>query len=161
MKKKFPLIMFLVILFLYSCRKKPVAVPVVPASEFINLSLNGVNYSWTSKDSLYGARVNAGNGQFYTKILGATHWNVTPMKLIDLNFGNGAVATGNYPGQVSISINTVVASYATTGNTVTTNVTEYGATGNYITGTVSGQIIQLSSGTNFPFTCDFRVKRIM
>ncbi len=161
MKKKFLLMTFLLVLFLYSCRKKPDVVPVTPATEFINLSFNGVNYSWTAKDSLYGARVNSGNGQFYTKILGATHWNITPLKLIDLGFGNGTVAAGSYPCNVSISLNTVTASYSTSGNPATTNVTEYGTTGNYIAGTVSGQIVQLSSGANFPFTCSYRVKRIM
>ena len=161
LKKIFSLILFLVILFLYSCRKKPDAIPVVPAGEFINLTLNGVNHSWTSKDSLYGARVNSGNGQFYTRILGATRWNITPLKLIDLNFGNGTVAIGNYPINVSISINTVIASYVTQGNTVTTNVTEYGTVGNYISGTASGQIRETSSGTYFSFSCSYRVKRIM
>ena len=60
LKKSISLIMFLGILFLYSCRKKPDAVPVVPvvpANEFIDLTLNGVNYSWKNTDSLYGARV--------------------------------------------------------------------------------------------------------
>ena len=161
MKKNFSLILFLVILFQYSCRKKPDAVPVVPASEFINLTLNGVNYSWASTDSLYGARVNSGNGQFYTKILGATHWNITPLKLIDLNFGNGTVAIGAYPSNVSISINTIIASYVTSGNTATANVTEYGTVGNYIGGTAAGQIMQLSSGTFFTFSCSYRVKRII
>ena len=78
--------------------------------------------------------------------------------MIDLNFGNDTVAIGNYPVSVSISINTVIASYATAGNTATTNVTEYGTAGKYIAGTVSGQIIQLSSGTNFSFTGSYRVK---
>ena len=155
--------MFLVILFLYSCRKKPDAVPIIPsvsASQFINLTLNGINYSWTSTDSLYGLRANSGNGQFYTIILGATHWNVNPLKLINLNFGDGTVSIGDYPINVSISINTIPASYTTTGNTATTNVTEYGTAGNYIAGTASGQIKQLSSGTYFSFSCSYRVKRI-
>ena len=162
MKKKFSLIMFLVILFLYACHKKPVAAPVpVPANEFVNLTLNGVDYSWKSTDSLYGMRVNAGNGQFYTKILGATRWNISPLKLIDLSFGDGNVAIGTYPINVSVFINNVPASYVTSSNTATTNVTEYGTTGNYIAGTASGQIVQISSGASVSFSCSYRVKRIM
>ena len=65
MKRNYPLIMFLVILFLYSCRKKPDAPPIVPADEFLTFTLNGVNYSWSAKDSLYGARVSSGNGHEY------------------------------------------------------------------------------------------------
>jgi hypothetical protein len=129
-------------------------------NQFISLTLNGVDYSWTSTDSLYGARVNSGNGQFYTKILGATHWNITPLKIIDFNFGNGTVAIGNYSINVSISINTIIASYVTSGNTATTNVTEYGIVGGYISGTASGQINELNSTTNIPFTMAYRVKRI-
>jgi len=158
MKKSYIIIMLLCILGLHSCHKNH---DTVSDSEYINLTLKGINYSWTNIDSLYGARVNSGSGQFYTKILGATHWNTTPIKVIDLDFGNGSVASGDYPADIAISINTITYSYSASGNTASTIVTEYGTLGNYITGTASGQIRELSSGTYFTFSCSYRVKRIL
>lgn len=113
-------------------------------SEYINLTLNGLNYSWALPDSVSAQRVDSG-GVFNTIVLGSS--GDTSTKSIFFVIVNDKASPGNYTfnnGSVNISSVQYSLSYTTT------TVTEYGIVGGYITGTASGS----------NFTCSYRVRRI-
>ncbi len=113
-------------------------------SEYINLTLNGLNYSWALPDSLSAQRVDSG-GVFNTIVLGTSADTAT--KSIFFVIGNDNASTGNYTfNNGSVNISSAQYSLSST----TTNVTEYGTVGGYITGTASGS----------NFTCSYRVRRV-
>ncbi|MBI2730285.1 MAG: PKD domain-containing protein [Sphingobacteriales bacterium] len=139
-----------------------------PANDtYINLTLNGINYSWSLSDSIYAKRVADTSGSFYTYIQGGGDPWVNRLKSISLN-----IKTGNntVPGNYSVTIlstlkDTTYTSSFTNHYSLTTNVTEYGTVNGYITGTASGDMtFYAGSGTSnpfiIPFSCSYRVQRI-
>ena len=128
--------------------------PVASDSEYINLNINGTNYSWASPDHL-GALL-AGAGQ--TTVEGSS------VNFINLYFNN---YNGTYPGgefeiSISATINNITYSTPTGSNnrSTTTITSDYANVGDYVTGTASGQVTGSDPNTPLPFSLNFKVKRI-
>jgi len=126
-----------------------------PDSSFINLTMNGTTYSWTYPDSvsaLHSIFVDTSGGGLinHTQVQGGAG-----QKYINFFIDNDNALPGNY----NIALNLALSSTAYFSNGATTAVTEYGAIGGYISGTSLGQVTQLDSTTNIPFTMSYRVRR--
>lgn len=143
-----------------------IEIPAVSDSQYIKVTLSGVDYLWTPADSITGARVDTSG--FYMEIDGGMQESgfFNPQKSISLWFLSDDTAPGNYlVNTLNITLNyTNYASYGgSTTDTLYTNVTQYEGVGGYISGTTSGQLIQQGGPTNIPnipFTMSYRVKRI-
>ncbi|WP_276501440.1 PKD domain-containing protein [Terrimonas pollutisoli] len=124
---------------------------------YINLTLNGTNYSWAPPDRISGSYIvyySGGTLLKQTNIEGYKNGNAAG---IYIKNGN-ATSPGNYNGSVGFEINGKF--YAHNGF-ITTPVTEYGAVGGYITGSASGQVFANSdTATKFPFSLQYKVTRI-
>jgi PKD repeat protein len=125
---------------------------------YINLTLNGINYSWAPPDPIreiyIGVTDSSGGGSKYTYIDGNKNGNSAY-----INIMNGNVTLpGNYNGEVGFYINDKAYSH---NGFIPTTVTEYGVVGGYIIGAVSGQVFEKSDTTiTFPFSLQYRVTRI-
>lgn len=121
---------------------------------YINLTLNGTNYSWAPPDLISASYIYPGGILAQTKIDAFKNGNATG---IFIKNGN-ATTPGNYNGSFQFVIDGK--SYAHNGF-ITTPVTEYGAVGGYITGSASGQVFAVSdTATKFPFSVQYKVTRV-
>jgi len=134
---------------------------------YINLTVNGISYSWPGPgDSVNATRVADTTGTFYTHIQIGSPF--TPgIKSIVLNIYTGNnTSPGSYPASVLTTLNDTTYTSSFTGqSTVTTNLTEYGMVNGYITGTVSGNLaLWNGSGSSnpviVPFSCSYRARRM-
>ena len=121
-------------------------------NQFINLTLNGVNYSWYYSSSS-GSRVDS-----TTSIIGG---RTDSLPYVVGTIFSGNTSPGNYIFRLYTIINNNVA-YNTWYNNPNTVVTEYGAVGGYISGTASGWVknFPVATSDSFPFSYSYRVKRI-
>ena len=125
---------------------------------YINLALNGINYSWAPPDPIleqYIVYTNSSGGTSkYTYIEGQKNGNNA---FINIENGN-ATLPGNYNGSVGFAINGKAYSH---NGFITTTVTGYGAVGGYIIGSASGQVFEKSdTATMIPFSLQYKVTRI-
>jgi PKD repeat protein len=127
---------------------------------YINLTLNGTNYSWAPPDPIseqYIGNTNtdsSGGTSKYTYIEGQKNGNSA---FINIENGN-ATLPGNYNGSVGFYINGKAYSH---NDFITTTVTEYGAVGGYIIGSASGKVFEKSdTATKIPFSLLYKVTRI-
>ncbi len=144
-----------------------IEITAVSDSQYIKVTLSGVDYLWAPADSITGARIDTSGSNFMVITGGMQESGFfSPQKSISLWFLSNDTAPGNYPvNTLSITLDyTVYASYGgNTTDTLNTNVTEYGLVGGYVSGTTSGQLIQQGTSANIPnipFTISYRVKRI-
>ena len=133
-----------------------IAVTVTPFNciadnQFITLTLNGVDYSWAPPDNLSGGIHTDTSGGYNSTLIQANSVNSIYFYILNDNAS---------PGTYNTSLNVVIHSISYPNNNETTTVTEYGAVGEYISGTASGQLKEIDSTTNIPFTMAYRVKRI-
>jgi len=120
-------------------------------SSHIYFDMNGTTYSWVYPDSCSGQHVDTTGGAGNETLIQAQNQNGLYMYIINDN-----ASTGTYNATLSANING--RSYP--GNAITTTITEYGSVGGYISGTATGQIKELDSTTNIPFSVSYRVKRL-
>jgi PKD repeat protein len=135
---------------------------------YINLTLNGIDYSWTSSNYLLrGQRSYDTGSNSYTLISSDTLPVGFPKFRLSLtihhdNASAGNIPPGNYPCSVYTVINDTA--YSTYLTNLATNVTQYESAGGYITGSSTGWIKYNQNGLpttdSFPFTCTYRVVRI-
>jgi hypothetical protein len=116
-------------------------------SQYIKLIMNGANYSWAPPNSLNGSHTDTAN---HTLITGQ---NANSIYFYILNDDAS-------PGNYNITLSAIINGKSYPDNNATTIVTEYGAVGSYITGIASGQLNEVDSTANIPFTMTYRVKRI-
>jgi len=113
---------------------------------YINLTLDGITYSWAYPDiTAYHSVDSAG-----TYIYGPGSGN----SWISFYTLNENASPGNYNINLSATLNGI--SYQS--DSATTTITEYGAPGGNIVGTASGQLRQNSTGSS-PFSMSYRIKR--
>jgi len=125
---------------------------------YINLTLNGINYSWAPPDPIreiyIGDTDSSGGGSKYTYIDGNKNGNSAYINIMNGN----ATLPGNYNGEVGFYINDKAYSH---NGFILTTVTEYGLVGGYIIGSASGQVFEKSDTTiTFPFSLQYKVTRI-
>ena len=136
---------------------------------YINLTLNGVSYSWTPPNYEFnGYRSDSGSPTQYTYIRTDTAGGLTTPRFrihISINHDNalpGNIPPGNYPFVLTTQLDGVV--YDTYNNNSVTNVTQYESAGGYITGSATGwvkkYIYPTHSTDSLPFTCTYRVLRL-
>lgn len=123
---------------------------------YINLTLNGTNYSW-APSVISGKYVidsaSSGGLRKYTLLEGQD------AKYIGFSFENGnTILPGNYNVYIGFIINGKSYSH---NDLITTTVTEYGAVGGYIIGSASGQVFEKSdTATKIPFSMQYKVTRM-
>jgi len=115
-------------------------------TQFIYMTVNGVNYSWTNppNDFLY----------YTTDILATDHANHTIE--LQLYAGNGITATGQYQAYPVLSVPGTHYGYSTP---IQLNVTGYGAVNENITGTISGNMKDTLLNASVPVTGSFKILR--
>ncbi len=123
---------------------------IVDSSQYIRLTLNGTNYSWSPSDS-DGVHADYMDFDALTGITGGSA-NYYYFKGQIVN--NNSTSAGNYPFILKLIINGIFYSTDKTDNRNQANVTEYGPVGGYIKGAASGWIGSSS------FTCTYKVLRI-
>ena len=123
---------------------------IVDTSQYIRLTLNGTNYSWSPSDS-DGVHAHYMDFDALTGITGG-HADYKYFKGQIVN--NNSTSVGNYPFILKLMINGIFYSSDKTDNRNKANVTEYGPVGGYIIGSASGWI-----GSS-PFTCTYKLIRI-
>ena len=123
---------------------------IVDTSQYIRLTLNGTNYSWSPSDS---DGVNASYMQF-DAITGITGGHA------DYNYfkgqigNNNSTSAGDYPFILKLMINRIFYSSDKNDSRNKANVTEYGPVGGYIKGSASGWI-----GSS-AYNCTYKLIRI-
>jgi hypothetical protein len=134
---------------------------IVDTSQYIRLTLNGSNYSWSPSDSdgidvqylepydapLHDATIiRGGNTSYYFKgKIG----------------NNSSHSVGSYPFILLAVINGTNYGTVYPGNNPLANVTENGPVGGYVKGSASGWIKSNPADSSaFPFTCTYKVIRI-
>jgi hypothetical protein len=134
---------------------------IVDTSQYIRLTLNGVNYSWSPSDSdgidvqylepydppLHDATIlRGGNSSYYFKgKIG----------------NNSSHSIGNYPFVLLAVINGKNYGTVYPNNNPQANVVENGPVGGYVKGSASGWIKSNPADSSaFPFTCTYKVIRI-
>ena len=135
---------------------------------YINLTLNGVDYSWTpSNYVLSGKRSYDTGSNSYTLISTDTLPIIFPSFSFALtihhdNASPGNIPAGNYPFSLYTVINGEAYNTYLISSNPETNVTQYESAGGYITGSATGWIKKFPIATtdSFPFTCTYRVVRI-
>jgi len=123
---------------------------IVDTSQYIRLTLNGTNYSWSPSDS---DGVHADYMDF-DAITGITGGSADYYYFKGQIVNNNSTSTGKYPFILKLIINATFYSTDQTDNRNQANVTEYGPVGGYIKGSASGWI------GSFPFTCTYKLIRI-
>ncbi len=128
---------------------------IVDTSQYIRLSVNGINYSWTPADS-------GGIDVQYHEPYDAFH-DATILRGGEMNnyfkgkiINNSSHSVGNYPFILLAVLNGK--NYSTVNNPQAT-VTEYGPVGGYVKGSASGWIKSADSSA-VAFTCSYKVIRI-
>ncbi|MBI1780320.1 MAG: hypothetical protein HYR66_02980, partial [Sphingobacteriales bacterium] len=123
------------------------------STQYINLTLNGVNYSW------YYASTSGSHGDTTTSIIGG--------RTDSLPYVQGVIWSANTsPGNYTFSLYTIInntTSYNTyVQDNLNTEVTQYGGVGQYINGSASGWVKNFPVATtdSFPFSINYRVRRI-
>ena len=135
---------------------------------YINLTLNGVDYSWTPSNYLLaGERSIDGGSNSITLIHADTLPVIFPKFRLSLTIHHDNASAGNIPpGDYPCSLYTVIndTAYSTYLSNPATNVSQYESAGGYITGAATGWIKynqnNLPTTDSFPFTCTYRVVRI-
>ncbi|HEU5166807.1 MAG TPA: hypothetical protein VFU29_14760 [Chitinophagaceae bacterium] len=124
---------------------------VIDSGQYIRLTLNGTNYSWSPSDS---DGVHADNMDFdgLTGITGGSAIYNYYFKGQIIN--NKTSSAGNYPFILKLLINGIFYSSDKTDNRNQAIVTEYGPVGSYIKGSASGWI------GSFAYTCTYKLIRI-
>ena len=121
----------------------------VADSIYINLTLNGTNYSWLRPyDSIDVYHVDTSNHTLIQATAGVS-------ESIYFYILNDNASAGSY----NITLSAVLNGVSYPNNSATTTITEYGAPGGFIIGTASGQMKAEGSTTFIPFTMSYRVKR--
>jgi hypothetical protein len=118
----------------------------VTYTQFITMSVNGVNYSWTNPpdEFLY----------YSTLILATDHVDRTVE--FQLYTGNGISAPGQYQAYPDLS---VPGTNFSTSTPIQLNVTGYGAINGNITGTISGNMKDTLLNATYPVTGSFKILR--
>ena len=147
----------------------------VDTSQYIRLTINGNNYSWSLPNyAFFGYnRTNDPSGplpqtEIYSDTLGK---NPAFTIALFIRHGFDSTSSGNTTiGNRLFNFHAVLngADYNTsyTNNNPQTNVTEYGPVGGYITGSASGSVFRYYPATGLdinnpiPFTCTYKVLRI-
>jgi hypothetical protein len=129
----------------------------VPPTQFINLTLNGVNYSWKSgTDSILFEQLDSPT-HYITILEGGVS---TPTKNIILEIDHSNDSSGSYTFYyLHLSVNgNVYNSNFGVNTSVTTDITQYGGYPvEYIIGTTSGQFSDIGISPNMPFTISYQV----
>lgn len=123
---------------------------IVDSSQYIRLTLDGTNYSWSPSDS---DGVHADYMDF-DSITGITGGYADYYYFKGLIVNNNSTSIGNYPFILKLIINGIFYSTNYPDNRNQAIVTEYGPVGGYIKGSASGWI------GSFPFTCTYQLIRI-
>jgi protocatechuate 3,4-dioxygenase beta subunit len=118
----------------------------VTYTQFITMTVNGVNYSWTNPpdEFLY----------YSTLILATDHADRTVE--FQMYSGNGINATGQYQAYPDLS---VPGSNFSTSTPIQLNVTGFGALNGNITGTISGNMKDTLLNATYPVTGSFKILR--
>jgi hypothetical protein len=126
--------------------------------EFINLTLNGVNYSWgPPTDSLDAIEIDSPT-HFILLIRGGVNTSATSFSL-EINHDSVSYGIYNFY-HFGAAVNNISYSSDFGVNTnIPTTLTEYGAVNSYISGTSAGQFTDALSLATVTFSCSFRVKR--
>jgi hypothetical protein len=127
--------------------------------EFINYSVNGVNYAITAPvDKLYGA-VNPQNSQIGVYIQGNADSSGFSGNSVAMIFEAAGIAVNSTQNLTSFNTRQINDS----SNIVTpilVNITEYGGVGEFIAGNFTGTVTGATpANTPYNITCNFRVKR--
>jgi hypothetical protein len=123
---------------------------IVDTSQYIRLTLNGTNYSWSPSDS---DGVHADYMDF-DALTGITGGSAGYYYFKGQIVNNNATSVGNYSFILKLIINGIFYSTNYPDSRNQANVTEYGPVGGYITGSASGWIDSL------PFTSTYKLIRI-
>lgn len=128
---------------------------IVDTSQYIRLTINGINYSWSPSDS-------GGIDVQYHEPYDAFH-DATILRGGEMNnyfkgkiVNNSSHSVGNYPFILLATINGI---YYSTVNNPQATVTENGPVGGYVTGSASG-LIKSADSSAVAFTCSYKVIRI-
>ncbi|HEX4374708.1 MAG TPA: carboxypeptidase-like regulatory domain-containing protein [Puia sp.] len=128
-----------------------------PPIQFINLTLNGVNYSWASGTDSIGFTQIDSPGHYITVLTGGVN-NST--KNISLEIDHSDDSSGSYTFY-HLSINVNGSSYNSNfgvNTLVTTDITQYGGSPvEYIIGTTAGQFSDIGISPNMPFSISYQV----
>ncbi len=125
----------------------------VSTSEFINYTIDGVNYSYTPpSDSVFMT----GNGQNTNFILGG--FSSTNNNTVNMSITNTGIALNSLQPVISFQSLQVPLVPLTS---VSATITEYGAVGQFIAGNFTGTFVtqQQTPPVNYTVTCSFRVRR--
>jgi PKD repeat protein len=123
---------------------------------YINLTLNGTNYSW-APNVISGKyvidSVSSGGLRKYTLIEGQN------ANYIGFSFENGNTTL---PGSYNVYIGFIINGKSYSHNDlITTTCTAYGTVGGYIIGSASGKVFEKSdTATKIPFSLQYKVTRI-
>ena len=123
---------------------------IVDTTQYIRLTLNGTNYSWSPSDS---DGVHADYMDF-DGLTGITGGNADHYYFKGQIVNHSTVSAGNYPFVLKLVINGIFSSTGSNDNRNQANVTEYGPIGGYIKGSASGWI------DSSAFTCTYKLIRI-
>jgi hypothetical protein len=119
-------------------------------SQYIRLTFNGTTSSWAYPDSISAIRWDTS---------GAPSGN-TQIQGQNANWINFYILNDNaLPGNYNITLSCILNGKSYPNNNAMTSVTEYGTIGGYVSGTASGQMRELNSTTDIPFTMTYKVKR--
>lgn len=128
---------------------------IVDTSQYIRLTINGINYSWSPSDS-------GGIDVQYHEPYDAFH-DATILRGGEMNnyfkgkiVNNPSHSVGIYPFILLATINGI---YYSTVNNPQATVTENGPVGGYVTGSASG-LIKSADSSAVAFTCSYKVIRI-
>jgi len=133
---------------------------IVDTSQYIRLTLNGINYSWSPSDS---DGIDAQYWEPYDAFHDATilrggNW---PLYFKGKIVNNSSHSVGSYPFILLAVINGTNYGTVYPTNNPLANVTENGPVGGYIKGSASGWIKSNPADSSaFPFTCSYKVIRI-
>ncbi len=121
-------------------------------SQYFNTSFQANNYTYINSysygftaTSLWGNPVNGSNLIYLYAYTG----------------NNNITTVGNYSANIQLSQRFGNYNYFNSfGYSSTINITEFGAVGQFVAGTVTGNVVDSSSGTTqYPVNCSFRVRR--
>lgn len=130
---------------------------IVDTSQYIRLTLNGTNYSWSPSD-FDGVHGDYFDFDALTGITGGSpDYYYFKGKIINRN----STSVGSYPFILSLQINGIFYSTNYPNNTPWATVTEFGPVSGYINGSASGWVKSSPADSSaFPFTCTYKVLRI-
>jgi len=134
---------------------------IVDTSQYIRLTLNGVNYSWLSSDN---GGIDVQYNEPYdpplhdaTILRGGEMSNYFKGKIVN----NSSHSVGTYPFILLATINGKNYGTVYSNNNPQANVVENGPVGGYVKGSASGWIkSNPADSTALPFTCSYKVIRI-